>query len=274
MKITIVQVPYDSGHRGRRMGAGPLRLVGAGIVDRLSRMGHDVQLQTVETEAEFTTEVGSAFELAAAIRREVRRAKREERLPIVLAGNCISAAGTVSALENPEVVWFDAHADLNTPESTTSGFLDGMSLSVLLGRCWKEMAAALELRNVPADAVWLVGARDLDPAEAIYLETSAVHRIAVNASPETIAVPPGRDVYLHIDLDVLDPGVGWVNRFATPGGFTVDGLLAAIDLITANARLAAAALTAYDPSFDGSDEVLRAAFRITEHLASTAVVSM
>jgi arginase len=273
MKITIVQVPYDSGHRGRRMGAGPLRLVSAGIVDRLSKKGHDVHMQTVETEAEFTTEVGTAFELAAAIRREVRRAKHEERLPIVFAGNCISAAGTVSALENPEVVWFDAHADLNTPESTTSGFLDGMSLSVLLGRCWKEMAAALELRNVPADAVWLVGARDLDPAEAIYLETSAVHRIAVNAPRETIAVAPGRDVYLHIDLDVLDPAVGTVNRFATPGGFTVDGLLATIDSITAKARLAAAALTAYDPSFDGNDEVLRAAFRIAEHLASTAVIA-
>jgi len=273
MKITIVQVPYDSGHRGRRMGAGPLRLVSGGIVERLSNMGHDVHMQAVETEADFTTEVGTAFELAAVIRREVRRAKRAGRLPIVLAGNCISAVGTVSALENPEVVWFDAHADLNTPDSTTSGFLDGMSLSVLLGRCWKEMAAALELRNVPANAVWLVGARDLDPAEASYLETSAVHRIAVNAPPETIAVALGRDVYLHIDLDVLDPGVGTVNRYATPGGFTVDRLLSALDTITSSGRLAAVALTAYDPSFDGNDKVLRAAFRITEHLASTAVIS-
>jgi arginase family enzyme len=62
--------------------------------------------------------------------------------PLVLAGNCNTAVGTLSGAD-PEglgVVWFDAHGDFNTPETTTTGFIDGMGLAIAVGHCWKAMA--------------------------------------------------------------------------------------------------------------------------------------
>ena len=66
---------------------------------------------------------------------------RDQRFPVVLAGNCNSYVGTLAGLETDRagVSWFDAHGDFNTPETTTTGFLDGMGLAMASGRCWKAM---------------------------------------------------------------------------------------------------------------------------------------
>ena len=65
-----------------------------------------------------------------------------ERFPLVLAGNCNAAVGVVAGLgPGAAVLWCDAHADFNTPETTTGGFLDGMGLATVTGRCWTSMAA-------------------------------------------------------------------------------------------------------------------------------------
>jgi arginase len=271
MDITIVRVPYDSGHRGLRMGAGPQHLLDGDRIARMAGEGRDVRVESVELQTRFATEARSAFDLAGGIRDKVTAARREQRFPLVLAGNCMAAAGVVAAMGQPAVVWLDAHADLNTPETTRSGFLDGMAISVLLGRCWHAMAEDLGLQPLRDDAVWLVGARDVDSPEEEYLAQSAIHRITASAAGRTMKPRPSGEIYLHIDLDVLDPTVGKVNEFATPAGLSLESLLETIDAIAGSARIGAAALTAYDPSFDSTDSVRRAAITIAEHL--TSVVS-
>lgn len=102
------------------------------------------------------------------------------------------------------VVWFDAHADLNTPESTQSGYLGGLALSAPLGLWDSGFGAGLNPKNLI-----LVGQRDLDPFEAQLIREKGVCLIPPG---ETIAdqlqtAIGGRSVYVHIDCDVLNPGI-------------------------------------------------------------------
>jgi arginase len=125
-----------------------------------------------------------------------------EAPPVVVSGDCLVSvgvlAGTQRAGADPSVIWFDAHGDVHTLETSTSGYLGGLSLRLLLG-AHADRIARLGLRPVAEDRVTLVGARDLDPAEVEYLATAAIQRRSV-----TDAVVPDGPVVLHIDLDVID----------------------------------------------------------------------
>ncbi|MBB4638242.1 arginase family protein [Longimicrobium terrae] len=185
MNIHLIAVPYDSAVRGWRMGAGPEALLRSGLEDHLRARGHHVATEIVEAPDDGpATEIRTAFVLAAALRDRVRTAREAGALAVVLAGNCGSALGTVAALaeDEPLVVWMDAHGDLNTPETSRSGFLDGMALAILTGHCWAPMAASLLPRPVAEDHVLLVGARDLDAGEQALLADSAIRLVHADAA--------------------------------------------------------------------------------------------
>jgi arginase len=265
----LIAVPYDSGVRGWRMGAGPDRLLAAGLEARLCAVGHAVSTEHVELPAgAATAEIAATFALAAQLAARVRAARVEGALPIVLAGNCASAIGTLSGLDDaaPAIIWLDAHADLNTPDTTRSGFLDGMALAIATGRCWDAMAAAVPgFRPIPDPNVCLIGTRDLDPAEADLLRASAIrvvhpHYAFLEMTPALDAISDrAQAAYLHIDLDVLDPEEGRVNQFATPGGFLLGQVMAVIRSIRQRFEIGAVALTAYDPACDPQGRICAAA---------------
>jgi arginase len=136
--------------------------------------------------------------------------------PVVLTGDCPAALGVLAGLQrhaDPAVVWFDAHGDLHTPASSTSGYLGGMPLRMVLGEGDPSIAARTGLRPVPPERVVLVDGRDLDPAELDFLATSAVRRVPVDAVP----VPHG-PFYVHVDLDVVDPTGLPGLRYPAAGG--------------------------------------------------------
>ncbi len=269
MKVDILQVAYDSGHRALRMGGGPLRLLHSGLADHLAEPDRQVRVVPLETGRGFTAEVASTFELADKVRKGASAARAEGRFPLLLAGNCAMSIGLVTALGQPDVYWFDAHGDLNTPETTTSGFLDGMALSILLGRCWRGMAAGIGLTPLSEDRIRLLGARDLDAAEADFLAGSRLRRIGPGELGR-LDGGPGRIAYLHVDLDSLDTSVGRANRFATAGGFGVDELLEVVDRVADRGLIGGAALTAYDPDADTDGAIGRAAFRIAKRIVERA----
>ena len=120
------------------MGAGPERLIEAGLIDRLQQAGHEVVPCSVCLPSQkFMPEVQAAFELDRRLAGCVAEAVSAEALPVVLSGNCITSVGTVAGIGEPDlgVIWLDAHGDFNTPETTLGGFLDGMALATLTGRC-------------------------------------------------------------------------------------------------------------------------------------------
>lgn len=280
MRVALILVPYDSGRRGERLGAGPLRLLDAGLERRLTAAGHEVRVQVAEPPADaWPAEIGTAFALARAVSVLVREAAAGGAFPLVLSGNCGPAAhGAVAGLGRaPAVVWFDAHGDFNTPETTVGGFLDGMSLATLTGRCWAELARSIPgFRPVPDTAVALVGARDLDPLEAVALEASGIQRAGVGGIRERLPAVLNllRDrwpvAYLHLDLDVLDPSEGRVNPYAAPDGLKRVEVEWAIAAIAGALRLGAASVTAYDPASDGDGRVRQTAVSLAVALVDAA----
>ena len=140
--------------------------------------------------------------------------------PLVVGGCCCAHIGAVEGLstqhERLAVVWFDAHGDLNTPETSPSGNLWGMPLRMLI-----------DSGAVAAGDVVLVGARNLDPPEEEFIRESGIH-----AGPEGIerALEGSGCVYVALDVDALEPGEV-VMHMPEPGGLTlseVEGLCAGL----------------------------------------------
>ena len=146
MNIQIIQIPYDSGHKSIRTERGPERLLQHGVDQILRDCGHQVGSYRIESKTSFTTEIGTAFELNRLLAEQISSTISSKMFPIVLAGNCNSCLGTIAGIGQNRlgIVWFDAHGDFNTPETTISGFLDGMGLAMATGHCWRSL-----LRTIP-----------------------------------------------------------------------------------------------------------------------------
>ena len=177
-------------------------------------------------------------------------------------------------------MWFDAHGDLNTPETSPTGFFDGMALAIAVGRWWKEAVNGLQwFTPVSESRVLHLGARDFDPGESRLIDESEIEVVTakqVRAGLEPILSPRRadiRDVYLHLDLDVLDTKEGKANGYATADGLSSDELATAVSEIDTAFVIRAAALTAYDPSFDTGKNIARIAIRIATQLASAQAPS-
>jgi len=287
MRVELIAVPYHLGRPRVSMGKGPEHLLKEGAQVTLEKRNHEVVSSTLELETAFRQEIGATFELARLLSARVRRAVGEGRFPFVLAGNCNCALGILSGLRSDAmgVVWFDAHGEFNTPDTTRTGFLDGMPLTMATGRSWKALCESIPgFRPLLDEKILLVGARALDPAERDLLDRSRVRRV----SPEEIkergvrqALAPHLDalatrvheVYLHLDLDVLDPGEARVSEYAEPGGLTVQEVEEACRLVAGRFGLRAVALASYDPDWDEGGKGARAALRLMESLAGALEAS-
>jgi arginase len=282
MDIQIIQVPYDTGHENVRAGRGPGYLIERGAADRLRARGHDVQVERIEIDPHFPAEIATAIQSNRLLAEAVRVARRAGRLPLALAGNCNCCLGTASGVgpDGLGVVWLDTHGDFNTPETTTSGFLDGMGLAMLNGRCWEALLDTLPgFQPVPDSHIVHVGARDLDPAEWALMEESAVRMVlpgevglpgmgrAIDDALDDLARRVER-VYVHIDVDVLETGAARANELAFPGGLPLDMVEETIEKIKARFTIAAGAIASYDPAYDVDDVVLEACFRILDAFVS------
>jgi arginase len=278
MRVQILAVPYDSGIRGWRMGAGPERLLEAGLAGHLQADGFEVNAELLTVESDSARgEIQTVFRLLELLAERVRAAVTAGQFPLVLAGSCLTASGTLAGLAaGPKsVFWFDAHGDLNTPDTTITGFLDGMALAMALGRCWQRRTAAIPgFSPVTPDRTCLIGVRDLDPPEADLIKQSAIPHIsptAIGSLPGFLASrAQGGDAYVHCDLDVLDPAVGRVNPFPAPGGLSVSAFTTAVETIGRHARVRAAAITAYAPEYDPDGTVPPSAFAVARALVRGA----
>jgi arginase len=272
MDIQLLLVPYDSGNRGARMGAGPERLLEVGLERALRDNGHTVRTRIAHLATEsWQAEIQTSFELMRMLSTAVREVQESGGFPIILAGNCSTAVGTIAGLgaRSTGVVWFDAHGDFNTPETTSSGFLDGTAVAIMTGRCWTQLAATIPDFTPVADArVCLVGTRDVDSLEGALLDASAVEVVEPKhlrtALPRTLkSIREHVDtIYVHLDLDVLDSGVAAANSYAISGGLTLEDVEYALLEIARVFRIAALTLSAYDPAADTSDQAALAAIHL------------
>ena len=277
MNIQIIQVPYDSGHKSIRTGRGPGHFLQHRIDQILRDCGHQVGSYCLESKASFTAEIGTTFELNRMLAEQVSSATSSHMFPLVLAGNCNSCLGTIAGIGQDRlgIVWFDAHGDFNSPETTLSGFLDGMGLAMATGRCWRSLLRTIPgFSPIPEANILHVGARDLDAEEERLLQQSEIEVVrpgegrgsihkAVDTAFKRLREKVTR-IYLHVDMDVLDTGEALPSRLAVPGGLSVEVVEEIIGMVKERFEVCAGAITSFDPSYDKGDKVLSAGIRIVK----------
>jgi arginase len=162
------------------------------------------------------------------------------RYPLITASDCSICLTTLPAVarHRPDawILWLDAHGDFNSPETTPSGFLGGMCLAAACGVWDSGLGAGLD----PARVV-MCGVRDVDPGERVLLDTRGVG--LVERPAELAGLLHDRPVFVHLDLDVLDPAV-LPATFAAPGGFSDGGLRTLLAEVAGVAELLGAEITA------------------------------
>ena len=174
--------------------------------------------------------------------------------------------GAIAAENADSIIWFDQHGDINTPETSAYGFLDGMALATALGLCWRPMANTIPgFQPVDPAKCMLVDARDLDPDEKALLDQLPIIRAEVGEAADKVVglkETGVRRTHLHIDLDVHDPDELQVNRYARPGGPQPDALREAASCMARSAPIVGLTLSAYDPAYDAKGEVPPAVGRL------------
>jgi arginase len=189
--------------------------------------------------------------------------------PVLLAGDCSVCLSTLPAAlsHRPEarVLWLDAHGDFNTPDTTPSGFLGGMCLA---GACGEWDPGLGE--GIAAERVVLAGVRDLDAGERELLEGSAATVIGASVVETLVAVKNALDaapVYVHVDLDVLDPEE-FPAQFPAPGGLSADKLFDLAESVTEDCELIGLEVTAFEAPEDEAERQAAAttAMRVLEPL--------
>jgi arginase len=287
MKVSLFSLPYHLARPRIGMGGGPIRYLDKGADQLLREHGCEVDVETIEHRGPFQHEIATIIELNAQLAEGVRKAVQQHCFPLVLAGNCNTCLGTLAGLGSTDVgiIWFDAHGDFNTPETTRSGFLDGMALAIATGQCWKQLACEIpDFRPIPETRTLLVGVRDLDPEEKELLERTQVVRVGadrIRRSGLGAALEPAlhalasrvREIYLHIDIDVLDPSEAPANEYSAPGGLSLAEVEQAVGLITERFLVRAAALTAYNPDYDPENKTLQAGLRLMSAIIKAASAS-
>ena len=297
MRVVLLPVPYHLGREGLGVGAAPQALLSAGAAEFLRADGHQVDIVEVHRTGPLLDELSAVVDLNAALAVQVRLARAAGALPVILGGDCNVALGVVAGFSDTAtgVVWFDAHGDFNTPETSPSGFLDGMPLAMACGVCHRHIWDALGGDPMPESRVLHVGGRDLDPDEQRLLNASRVSVVSAlslgrqapaDALAPALAAIAGRTgsrprrpgerqtveaVYVHVDIDVLDPTVAPAVDYAAPGGLEPDELIQALHAVGDRFGVVAVSLTAFDPEQqDDEGRTLQQALEILRELVAVA----
>lgn len=209
---------------------------------------------------------GSQMERMAVLYNELAgNIAADDGLPTVYAGDCCVILGVLAGLQrggiDPVLTFFDAHGDFNTWETTPSGFIGGMPLAMATGRGEETIGAACGLRTLPDTDAFLVDGRDLDPEEAEALAASQVAIVPVDAI--AAAVPPDRPLYVHVDVDVVDPTELPAINYPAPGGPSLDAVVEAVGSLADTGRVVAYSASTWNPALPGAAVAATATNRLS-----------
>ena len=277
MNITIIGVPYDLDQPYTGKGKAPDTLLDHGLAQRLGGLGYTTVLAEMidlpDSDEPLATRIGR---LMTKVGYEVARSRAAGFFPLIVGGDCLVALGAVAGLLDPPntaVAWIDAHGDFNTPETTISGYLGGMPLACVVGRGLADLREHCKLvMPVPERNVALIGVRDLDPAEERLLLESSV---ALVRGPDLERDPAALDhvlhglgslpqLYLHVDIDVLDPVEAPGVDYPVAGGLRLDELTRIVRSTVGLGNMAALAITAVNPEKDIDERTAIAALAVIE----------
>lgn len=236
LRIALVKQPFSPNGSS----AGPTTMADGGIQGILGSLGATTRVTEIGLTEEENKEYGGWKRLGMALGHfadQVARNEREGWFTVGLLATCPSMPGLVAGLQHsgPDskalrigMLWLDAHPDFNTPETTRSGSLGGMPVAVATGRALKVMRLDAHL-DPPLDDrnVVMGGVRLIDPLEQELLDNSRIEQVSVedlrSASPAVFAQLDrlsriSDKLYIHIDMDVLDPAEVNGHQNKVPNG--------------------------------------------------------
>lgn len=275
MQISLIGVPIDFGQmrRGVDMGASAIRY--AGVVERLEAIGHTVvdegdihvpNVATLEIHPKLRN-LGAVVESCSLLAQHVKEAVEKKKFPLVLGGDHSIAIGTLAGLayhyKNLGVIWYDAHADMNTEETSPTGNIHGMPLAVAMGLGHAKLTSiGGEQPKIKAENLVIIGARSVDAGERKLIKEKGIkvysmHEIDSMGMTAVMndALLYLRDrqvdgVHLSLDLDGLDPiytpGVGT----PVPGGITYRESHLAMEMLQDSNLVTSAEFVEVNPVLD------------------------
>lgn len=275
---TISLLGIAAGKGARKSGAedGPYELRAAGLVERLTRRGHRVEdLGDIPGVYETRFARGGAINNIRNVLQVNRhthacvlgaRRKSPESFLLVIGGDHSLAIGVLAGLSDAckrlGILWIDAHADFNTPRSSPSGNAHGMSLAVACGRGHIELVNLADRHPMVDEGdIYLLGCRDVDPAERAELDRSAVtlltteefrvRGITEQALGACEALSRRCDhVHLSFDIDVLDPKEAPGTGTPVAGGLSRDEALELLKALSKGQFIHSAEFVEYNPALD------------------------
>lgn len=290
--IALIGLPYLMGRRapgeGYQMARGPeVLLQDDSLAAHLTQLGFDVERNLLEGLDDATEEnTGGDYRLlpkgdqmsrvlvqGSALARAVTAALRGGKFPLIAGGTCSSGigavAGVMGALDaDPSVgmIWFDGHADANTPDTSRNGFIEGMPVTTIAGDCWPLWRAQYPgFSEIPYDRFFTVGNHEMyqatgrkpvAPPPGHFVDPPVIEKLgfeaAIDAELDRVHGNGVRKLYIHIDPDLIDPSEFESNSHVSPGGLHVAQLLWAIERAAARFEIVAVNLTAWDPDHDPS----------------------
>jgi len=282
LRIALARQPFLPNGVSR----GPTTMANGGIQDVLRRMGATVRVEEAALTSEEDTEYGGWKRLGMALGHFADIVSKNERdgyFTVGLLATCPSMPGLVAGLQHSgptreplriAMLWLDAHPDFNTPETTRSGSLGGMPVAVATGRALQNLRLDAHLDPPLADRLIVMGGvRLTDPLEQHLLDNSLIEQLSVDdlrtMSP---AVTSQLDrlsrladkIYVHIDMDVLDPREVMGHGNKVPNGPSSEQLAALFEMIFRRYAKASAIGFATIPERDEGGLSLAAVNRMIE----------
>lgn len=215
---------------------------------------------------------GRMTELHRPLAGKVSEALKRGERPVSIAGDCCTSLGVLAGIQaagiNPTLIWFDAHGDFNTWETTPSGFLGGMPLAMLVGRGDQTMVEGVELTPLPEAQVVLTDARDLDPGEREAVAGSAMTHLPDTAVLLDAPLPDG-PLYVHFDVDVVNVNELPTVSYPAPDGPSVALLGQVFRRLAQTGRVTAVSVSAWNPDLDTDSRSRAAAMNLLAELVAS-----
>jgi arginase len=276
MKVRILGVPLDLGQERRGVDMGPLALRAAGLNREVRALGHEVEdagnvavhlleeLPPGDLRAKYLQEIA---ETSQEVAERVRETLDAGRFPLCLGGDHSMAIGTLAGVsahfhargESVGLVWLDAHGDMNTPETTPSGNVHGMTLAASLGLGPEPLTGILGYApKLDPKRCVLIGVRDLDPLERELVRETGLHVFTMRdvdergmgpVMAEAIALAGGVFA-VSFDMDAVDPSEAPGVGTPVPGGITYREAHLAMELLAESGRMVALDLVEINPILD------------------------
>jgi len=177
-------------------------------------------------------------------------------------------AGLRRAGKNPVLIWFDAHGDFNTRETSPSGFLGGMPLAMLAGRGEQTLLEALDLAPIEEDRVILTDGRDLDPGEKELVDRSSITHLQDPMDLLEYSFSE-HSMWIHFDTDILDPEDVPAQNYPARGGIRKDALQEIFQYLAGTGNICAISLSSWAPDLPGAEISKTVSLELLEALKKT-----